>query len=190
MTGSSSGCAPRRSSVFPTLPAAPSRCSPIIVPQVRCQHGGLNAESSSAHGSRAMAVTHGLEIFAWQATALVWSALAPTSLKGGIAYRQRFPFCLFCSFYRAFRCVFYSSCCLHARAQATAEIAYGQAAEAMPGLMPAATSLWTSDIAPPSKRWIRKVLGPDVTILSDVMLGRRFRFRFLIINEFIFSTAP
>lgn len=56
--------------------------------------------------------------------------------------------------------------------------------------MPAATSLWTSDIAPPSKRWIRKVLGPDVTILSDVMLGRRFRFRFLIINEFIFSTAP
>jgi hypothetical protein len=50
----------------------------------------------------------------------------------------------------------------------------------MPGLLPQKTCRWTSDIAPPARRWIRCVLGQDVIVLSDVMLGRRFRFRFLI----------
>ena len=93
--------------------------------------------------------------------------------------KLRFPRWFFLYYY-AYRGVFYSSCCLHASAQATAEIAYDQAAAAMPGLLPQKTCLWTSDIALPSVRWIRRVLGKNVTILSDVMLGGRFQFRFLV----------
>jgi hypothetical protein len=159
------------SSVFPALPAAPSRWSPPVSGQL----GKPNAKSSSDQ----FAIRNGLDPYAWQATALVWSVLGPTSLKGVISENHVFRYVLFVllSFPR---CFVYSSCCLHARTQATAEIAYDQAAAAMPGKLPKKTCLWTSDIAPASRRWIKQVLGNDVIILSDVMLGRRLRFRFLI----------
>lgn len=58
----------------------------------------------------------------------------------------------------------------HARAQATAEIAWDDALQAVPGL-PQKECVWACDLRAASQRWIRKLLGKRVLILNDVRMG-------------------